>query len=115
MHTSYSELVVRGRVELPTFRFSGGRSYQLSYLTWLGPQRNSPGIPAVLTGFEPATSTLTGWRALLAALQDLVSTTIADAASRQGLPQGNRLRPEEHTTGETALRHAVQDTEPAPS
>jgi len=44
-----------------------------------------------------------------------VSTTIADAASRQGLPQGNRLRPEEHTTGETALRHAVQDTEPAPS
>jgi hypothetical protein len=33
-----SELVVRGRVELPTFRFSGGRSYRLSYLTWLGPQ-----------------------------------------------------------------------------
>src|SRR5262245_58459974 len=31
-------LVVRGRVELPTFRFSGGRSYQLSYLTWPGPQ-----------------------------------------------------------------------------
>jgi hypothetical protein len=30
--------VVRGRVELPTFRFSGGRSYQLSYLTWLGPR-----------------------------------------------------------------------------
>ena len=27
------KLVVRGRVELPTFRFSGGRSYQLSYLT----------------------------------------------------------------------------------
>jgi hypothetical protein len=27
---------------------------------------------AVLTGFEPATSTLTGWRALQAALQDLV-------------------------------------------
>ena len=31
-------LVVRGRVELPTFRFSGGRSYQLSYLTWLDTQ-----------------------------------------------------------------------------
>jgi hypothetical protein len=45
--------VVRGRVELPTFRFSGGRSYRLSYLT-----------SAVLTGLEPATSTLTGWRAL---------------------------------------------------
>ncbi len=32
------QMVVRGRVELPTFRFSGGRSYRLSYLTWLGPQ-----------------------------------------------------------------------------
>src|SRR5579859_4003125 len=29
-----------------------------------------PRYRAVLTGFEPATSTLTGWRALLAALQD---------------------------------------------
>ena len=28
-------LVVRDRIELSTFRFSGGRSYQLSYLTWL--------------------------------------------------------------------------------
>ena len=25
-------LVARGRIELPTYRFSGGRSYQLSYL-----------------------------------------------------------------------------------
>jgi hypothetical protein len=30
---SCSEWVVRDRIELSTFRFSGGRSYRLSYLT----------------------------------------------------------------------------------
>src|SRR5215469_2319194 len=77
-------VVVRGRIELPTFRFSGGRSYRLSYLTSVGPALaddgpsaadGPPPVPAVLTGFEPATSTLTGWRALRAALQDLLSPT----------------------------------------
>src|ERR1022692_1401289 len=83
--------VVRGRVELPTFRFSGGRSYRLSYLTLLGPM--IPARPrrraasAVLTGFEPATSTLTGWRALRAALQDQAS--LADASRA---PNGIRTR-----------------------
>ena len=61
--------VGRGGVEPPTFRFSGGRSYQLSYLP-------KACALAVLTGFEPATSTLTGWRALLAALQDLVDLAV---------------------------------------
>src|SRR5215469_15485346 len=73
------QTVVRGGIEPPTFRFSGGRSYQLSYLTSTGDirtncsaGRRAPVTGAVLTGFEPATSTLTGWRALRAALQDQV-------------------------------------------
>src|SRR5579875_3519364 len=49
----------------------------LGYLT--DSQAAGPGqayhVPAVLTGFEPATSTLTGWRALLAALQDHLLVT----------------------------------------
>ena len=65
------DVVVRGGVEPPTFRFSGGRSYQLSYLT-VGRATSQQADRAVLTGFEPATSTLTGWRALRAALQDQV-------------------------------------------
>jgi hypothetical protein len=39
--------VVRGRVELPTFRFSGGRSYRLSYLTLLGPNDTGAATPPV--------------------------------------------------------------------
>ncbi len=42
---------------------------------------------AVLTGFEPATSTLTGWRALRAALQDQAALTTASSA-----PNGIRTR-----------------------
>ncbi len=38
--------VVRGGVEPPTFRFSGGRSYQLSYLTVTDPRHpNHDGRP----------------------------------------------------------------------
>jgi hypothetical protein len=89
-------VVVRGRIELPTFRFSGGRSYRLSYLTSAGPAvaddgpqaaESPPPVPAVLTGFEPATSTLTGWRALRAALQDLCHRRAGDRA-----PNGIRTR-----------------------
>jgi hypothetical protein len=82
----FRDRVVRGGVEPPTFRFSGGRSYQLSYLTLAAPAPTYPAAAppsrAVLTGFEPATSTLTGWRALRAALQDH-----AALAGRQQCPQ----------------------------
>ena len=57
----WSDQVARGGVEPPTFRFSGGRSYQLSYLADV---RTAGGARAVLTGLEPATSALTGRRAL---------------------------------------------------
>ena len=53
-------LVARGGIEPPTFRFSGGRSYRLSYLA--GRQR-VPLVLATLTGLEPATSAVTGRRA----------------------------------------------------
>ncbi len=78
--------MARGGVEPPTFRFSVGRSYQLSYLAWCfgtwypeggvsadrvprPDTQNAAHIPrgasaAVLTGLEPATSALTGRRAL---------------------------------------------------
>jgi hypothetical protein len=46
-----SELVVRGGVEPPTFRFSGGRSYQLSYLTGSG-----LGLPAAARDLKPLLS-----------------------------------------------------------
>ncbi len=44
--------VARGGIEPPTFRFSGERYYQLSYLASATP-----------TGLEPATSAVTGRRA----------------------------------------------------
>ncbi len=59
-----SEAVARGGVEPPTFRFSVGRSYQLSYLA-----RDRPGVyragvyRATQTGLEPATFAVTGRRA----------------------------------------------------
>ena len=55
-------LVARGGVEPPTFRFSVGRSYQLSYLALheAGCDRQESATP---TGLEPATSAVTGRRA----------------------------------------------------
>ena len=55
-------MVARGGVEPPTFRFSVGRSYQLSYLALAeaGCDRQESATP---TGLEPATSAVTGRRA----------------------------------------------------
>jgi hypothetical protein len=53
--------VARGGVEPPTFRFSVGRSYQLSYLAFGSKTWNRTG--ATPTGLEPATSAVTGRRA----------------------------------------------------
>ncbi len=50
--------MARGGVEPPTFRFSVGRSYQLSYLAV--PVR---AYRATQTGLEPATFAVTGRRA----------------------------------------------------
>ena len=55
--------VARGGVEPPTFRFSVGRSYQLSYLALLRRTTMSLANGATLTGLEPATSAVTGRRA----------------------------------------------------
>ncbi len=58
-------MVARAGIEPATFRFSGGRSYQLSYLA--GRHRSLVpkclAVMATLTGLEPATSAVTGRRA----------------------------------------------------
>jgi hypothetical protein len=57
-------VVARGGVEPPTFRFSVGRSYQLSYLAWvaLPTQERESTLPERSTGPEtgagPGSSTL---------------------------------------------------------
>ena len=53
-------MVARAGIEPATFRFSGGRSYQLSYLAG---RHTSIAVLATLTGLEPATSAVTGRRA----------------------------------------------------
>ncbi len=56
-------MVARAGIEPATFRFSGGRSYQLSYLAGRQIHRYCLAVLATLTGLEPATSAVTGRRA----------------------------------------------------
>lgn len=55
--------MARGGVEPPTFRFSGGRSYQLSYLAVKARWMMTGPSSATQTGLEPATFAVTGRRA----------------------------------------------------
>jgi hypothetical protein len=56
------KMVARGGVEPPTFRFSVGRSYQLSYLA-VRAAGDPLCVEATQTGLEPATFAVTGRRA----------------------------------------------------
>ncbi len=62
LHVRRGDDVAKAGIEPATFRFSGGRSYQLSYLAG-GTRTECLACLATLTGLEPATSAVTGRRA----------------------------------------------------
>ena len=66
--------MARDGIEPSTFRFSGGRSYQLSYL--------ADAALATLTGLEPATSAVTGRRANQLRHRALMCDPPSERASR---------------------------------
>lgn len=72
-------MVARGGIEPPTFRFSGGRSYRLSYLAG---RQHVPHRPGDLTGLEPATSAVTGRRANQLRHRALLCCVLRDTASQ---------------------------------
>lgn len=94
--------VARAGIEPATFRFSGGRSYQLSYLAGrLRPsQPKCLAVMATLTGLEPATSAVTGrranqlrHRALLRNHRTNVTRTPYGIRTRATALKGRRPRP----------------------
>ena len=82
-------LVARAGIEPATFRFSGGRSCQLSYLA----RRHRCASPplATLTGLEPATSAVTGRRANQLRHRALL-LHLPSRAREAGTPYGIRTR-----------------------
>ena len=81
--------VARAGIEPATFRFSGGRSCQLSYLA----RRHRCASPplATLTGLEPATSAVTGRRANQLRHRALL-LHLPSRAREAGTPYGIRTR-----------------------
>ena len=88
--------VARAGIEPATFRFSGGRSYRLSYLAG---RHRVPRATATLTGLEPATSAVTGRRAnqlrhrALLLLRVTASRTPYGIRTRATALKGRRPRP----------------------
>ena len=76
-------LVARGGIEPPTFRFSVGRSYQLSYLAVARPRWRG----ATLTGLEPATSAVTGRRANQLRYGALLAASVMPYPQRDSNPR----------------------------
>ena len=81
--------MARGGVEPPTFRFSVGRSYQLSYLAVH--RAGEPARVATPTGLEPATSAVTGRRANQLRHRALL-LHLPSRAREAGTPYGIRTR-----------------------
>ena len=79
--------VARAGIEPATFRFSGGRSYRLSYLAG---RHRVPAAMATLTGLEPATSAVTGRRANQLRHRALLLSCSASCGA--GTPYGIRTR-----------------------
>ena len=92
--------MARAGIEPATFRFSGGRSYQLSYLAGRHrAQLTCLAVVATLTGLEPATSAVTGRRAnqlrhrALLLLRVTASRTPNGIRTRATAVKGRRPRP----------------------
>jgi hypothetical protein len=91
--------VARAGIEPATFRFSGGRSYRLSYLAEAA-RHGMPRRLATLTGLEPATSAVTGrranqlrHRALQCNFRAVVACTPYGIRTRATALKGRRPRP----------------------